>query len=59
MTPLGTPGPAQRRRRARGPDRLQDRRPRRRHRPPPPGGGRDGNDELSRASYAFDWNKQF
>jgi phosphomethylpyrimidine synthase len=27
-----------------------------RHRP---GGGRDGNDELSRASYAFDWNKQF
>ncbi len=36
----GAPGPAQRRRRARGSDRLQDRRPRRRHRPPPPGGPR-------------------
>jgi phosphomethylpyrimidine synthase len=41
-----------------GHHRLQDRRPRRRHRPHRPG-ARDRDDELSRARYRFDWNRQF
>jgi Thiamine biosynthesis protein ThiC len=58
VTPKEHLGLAQCRGCARGPDRLQDRCPRRRYRSPPPG-ARDRDDELSRARYAFDWNKQF